>query len=74
MGIKFKGEEKMLYYNGKWYDGGKEITIAGQDKLFTTFSNGKKRMNFEVNKQIENYNTYPAEQIAAKIEYSRLYK
>ena len=45
----------MLYFEGKWYDNGKEITITGQDKLFTIFSNSKKRMTFEVQKQINNY-------------------
>jgi hypothetical protein len=61
----------MLYYNNKWYDNNEEITISAQDKLFTVFSNGKKRMTFEVNQQINNYNESPVIQFKAKQEYYR---
>jgi len=59
----------MLYYNGKWYDFGKEVTIISQDDTFTKFSNGDSFMTFEIKNKIKNYNTYPAEQLKAKRQY-----
>jgi hypothetical protein len=61
----------MLYYNNKWYDNKEEIAITSQDELFTVFSNGKKRMTFEVNQQIKNYNESQVIQFQAKQEYNR---
>jgi membrane-bound lytic murein transglycosylase MltF len=64
----------MLYYNNKWYDNKEEITITSQDKLFTVFSNGKKRMTFEVNQQITNYNESLVIQFQAKQEFNRRFQ
>ena len=61
----------MLYYEGKWYDNTDECTIREQDKTFTTFSNGKKFITFEIEQKINNYNQYKSERIKAKIEYNR---
>ncbi|MDD4000108.1 MAG: hypothetical protein PHX62_04350, partial [Bacilli bacterium] len=60
--------------NNKWYDNKEEITITSQDKLFTVFSNGKKRMTFEVNQQITNYNESLVIQFQAKQEFNRRFQ
>lgn len=48
----------LVYYDGRWYTPRGEITIAKQDKLFTVFSDGTKRLTVEIDLRIKNSAIY----------------